>query len=67
MLTFINERNCITSKNWGLAVKNHVGDYVVQSPTCNRKEEYDIHSVLIPEESEFVAAFYAILKVSYKI
>ena len=66
-ITFINERNCITSRMWGIAVKNNMNDYLAQTPARPKENCYNIFSVLVPEESEFVAALYAIIKVSYKI
>ena len=67
MLTFINERNCITTRDLVLEVDSNKKNYVAQAPPCPEETEYNILSVFYSVDSGNVAAWYGIIKVSYKI
>ena len=67
MLTFINERNCITTKKLAVEVEKEKEKYLAETLPCPAENRYNIFSVFYPMESQYVAAFYGMLKVSSKI
>ena len=65
--TFINEGNCLVSRDWAIRVNENKNYYVVQTPFFSGKNEYGIDSTLYKDADDDVAAFWGVLKVSYKI
>ena len=65
--TFINECNCLTTKGWAMIIDENKVIHRVESPVFLKQERYYIKSVLYKDVDDDVAAYWGVLKVSYKI
>ena len=65
--TFINECNCLTTKNWDIKIEEKEEHYVVESPMFLEQQQNEIDSVLYKKTDDDVAAYWGVVKVSYKI
>ena len=64
---FINEGNCLVTKDWAMAVEENKEIYFAETPVFPEKDRYSIDSVFYKDVDDEVAAFWGVLKVSYKI
>ena len=65
--TFINDGNCLVSRDWAIIVKSEKDHYLAQTPFYFGKKEYGIDSTFYKDIEDDIAAFWGVLKVSYKI
>ena len=65
--TFINERNCLIPKKRAELMAKHRSHYLVQTPVSNDEQTYAIDKVLYIDIEDEIAAYWAVVKVSYKI
>ena len=64
---FINAGNCLVSRHWAKKIKKRIEYYRAETPIFLGQEILLIDSVLYKEVTDGVAAFWGVLKVSYKI
>ena len=65
--TFINQCNCLIARFWAIKIKRKEEHYIAESPALLGREKYEIHSVLHKNVDDDVAAYWGVVKVSYKI
>ena len=65
--TFINQCNCITTRNQALRIEAMKEKHRVESPVFLQQEIHEIDSVLYKNAEDDVAAYWGVVKVSYKI
>ena len=66
-VTFINDCNCLTSREWAMQIDKKKGHYRVESPVLYGQVVSHIESVLYKDVDDDVAAYWGVLRVSYKI
>ena len=64
---FINVGNCLVSRDWAIRVNENKDHYIAETPLFSRKSKYGIDSTFYKDADDEVAAFWGVLKVSYKI
>ena len=64
---FINEGNCLVTKEMAIKVKGNTNFYFVESPVFPEKNIYSIDSTFYKDVDDDVAALWGVIKVSYKI
>ena len=66
-VTFINECNCLTTREWAIKLKVSKEIYCVESPVFLKQSEHGIDDVFYKGADDDVAAYWGVVKVSYKI
>ena len=66
-VNFINERNCLVTRDWAITVQENKKYYLAESPEFSKREKFSIHSTFYKDVVDDVAALWGVLKVSYKI
>ena len=64
---FINEGNCLVTKDWAKRVESYKKNYFAETPVFAGQKTYDIYSTFFNDADDDVAAFWGVIKVSYKI
>ena len=64
---FINEGYCLVSRHWAITIKKRKEYYRAETPVFLGQEELFIDSAFYKGVTDGIAAFWGILKVSYKI
>ena len=65
--TFINERNCLIPRERAKKMENSKRQYLVETPISNEHETYPINKMFYSNNEDGIAAYWALIKVSYKI
>ena len=65
--TFINGCNCLIARAWAIKIEEKEEHYVVESPMFLEQQQNEIDSVLYKKIDDDVAAYWGVVKVSYKI
>ena len=64
---FINEGNCLVSKECALTVSSNKMNYLAETPVFPQNKMYAIDSTFYREHSDGIAAYWGVIKVSFKI
>ena len=64
---FINEGNCLVTKEIAIKIEGNIKSYLAETPVFPEKKIYSIDSIFYKRVDDDVAAFWGVLKVSYKI
>ena len=65
--TFINKCNCLIARDWAILIENYERLYIAESPMFLKQEQNEIDSVFYKKTDDDVAAYWGVVKVSYKI
>ena len=65
--TFINERNCLVPRDQAKKIENGRRKYLVETPESLEQNTYSIYKVLYKDAEDEIAAYWAVVQVSYKI
>ena len=65
--TFINERNCIVTRDQAKKIDNGRRKYRVETPESLEQDPYIIYKVLYKEAEDEIAMYWGIVRVSYEI
>ena len=65
--TFINQCNCLITKEWAKLIENREDHFLAESPMFLEQKQNKIDSVLYKKTDDDVAAYWGVVKVSYKI
>ena len=64
---FINEGNCLVSRDWAIKIQKRKQRYIAETPVFDEQGIYYIHSTFYKDVVDDVAALWGVIKVSYKI
>ena len=67
MVNFINDCHCLTTKDWAIEIDDNKGKYRVERIVLLQQDTYDIKKVLYKNVDDDVAAYWGVVRVSYKI
>ena len=65
--TFISERNCLIPRHRAKKMAAKRQKYLVEAPVSLEEKTYDIQKVSYIDAEDDIAAYWAVVKVSYEI
>ena len=65
--TFINRCNCLITRSWAIKIDKKEEHYIAESPALLERKKYEIREVFYKKVDDDVAAYWGVVKVSYKI
>ena len=63
---FINKGNCLVTRDWAIKVRERKEYYLAETPVFYGQNTFKIDSTFYKNVVEDVAAFWGVIKVSYK-